>query len=65
MDPARHEQVVEAFFKCHPQAISDIFRVFLLATNLPGNLARRVSQTPTLPERRCSFIAWVWGNRRV
>ena len=29
MDPARHEQVVEAFFKCHPQAISDIFREFL------------------------------------
>ena len=31
MDSARHEQVVEAFFKCHPQAISDIFREFLLA----------------------------------
>jgi hypothetical protein len=36
MDSARHEQVVEAFFKCHPQAISDIFREFLLAMSLPG-----------------------------
>ena len=31
MEHARHEQVVETFFKCHPQAISDIFREFLLA----------------------------------
>lgn len=31
MDKARHEQVVEAFFKCDPQAISEIFREFLLA----------------------------------
>jgi L-2,4-diaminobutyrate decarboxylase len=31
MEHARHEQVVEAFFKCHPQAISDIFRELLSA----------------------------------
>ncbi len=31
MEQVRHEQVVADFFKCNPQAISDIFREFLLA----------------------------------
>jgi glutamate/tyrosine decarboxylase-like PLP-dependent enzyme len=31
MDRKRHEQVVQTFFTCNPQAISDIFREFLMA----------------------------------
>jgi L-2,4-diaminobutyrate decarboxylase len=31
MDRARREQVVQTFFNCDPQAISDIFREFLMA----------------------------------
>ena len=31
MDRARHEEVVQTFFTCDPQAISDIFREFLMA----------------------------------
>jgi glutamate/tyrosine decarboxylase-like PLP-dependent enzyme len=31
MDRARYEQVIKTFFTCEPQAISDIFREFLMA----------------------------------
>jgi glutamate/tyrosine decarboxylase-like PLP-dependent enzyme len=31
MDRARHEEVVQTFFTCNPQAVSDIFREFVMA----------------------------------
>jgi len=31
MDRARHEEVVQTFFTCNPEAVSDIFREFVMA----------------------------------
>ena len=78
MEPARHEQVVEAFFKCHPEAISDIFREFLLAMQaeetLPpaGHMAQNYETAASNPEihvlpgnlkdARDTVFPYFWGT---
>src|SRR5512137_1823826 len=78
MEHARHEQVVEAFFKCHPQAISDIFREFLMAMQaeetLPpaGHMAQNYDTAQANPEihmlpgnlkdARDAVFPYFWGT---
>jgi glutamate/tyrosine decarboxylase-like PLP-dependent enzyme len=78
MENARHEQVVEAFFKCNPQAISDIFREFLMAMQaqetLPpaGHMAQNYETAAANPEihvlpgnlkdARDTVFPYFWGT---
>jgi L-2,4-diaminobutyrate decarboxylase len=78
MENAHYDQVVEAFFKCDPQAISEIFREFLLAMQaqetLPptGHMAQNYETAAANPEihvlpgnlkdARDTVFPYFWGT---
>ena len=78
MNRTRHEQVVRTFFNCDPQAISDIFREFLMAMQaeetLPpvGQMAQNYETAAANPEihvlpgnlkdARDTVFPYFWGT---
>ena len=78
MDRSPHEQVVDTFFRCNPQAITDIFREFLMAMQaeetLPpaGHMAQNYETAASNPEihvlpgnlkdARDTVFPYFWGT---